>query len=283
MHAQRTSAGRLLGAALVALSALTIAPHAEAKPPAKKTAAPTVDAKALQAKLAGGDATAIAQALAEAKQAGPGAASIAPAIEDLLRRGAPVAIAKAAMEALSAIGLPSSSAALRPYLSHRIPELRKAAVHALGDTKGPDALAAFREGLRSSDPVVRGFSASGLGNLGAAVALPDLFLALDRHVSEAAAAIGQLCAPNDCESFANKLGDVAFDVMTSGFDPILFRTKPLPEDALLKIVGRLRELGTPEAGKYLADVESRWSGSAKVKQALESAVASIPGARQGGG
>lgn len=279
---------RALGRAAVAIAALAAAatlapPPALAKgPAAKKQATPTIDAKATEAKLRSADANAIADALAAAKQAGHGAAAVAPAIEDLLRRGAPVALAKAAFEALGAIGSASSSAAIRPYVAHRSPELRKAAVRALAQTKGPEAVAAFREGLRSSDPVVRGFSASGLGDLGAGDALPDLFLALDRSVSESAAAIGQLCAPADCEKFAGKLGAVPFDVMTSGFDSILFRTTPLPEQELLQIVGRLRELGTPEAGKYLADVGSRWSGSAKVKQAIESAVGSIPGARQGG-
>lgn len=289
-HHARRHAGRnvprALGAALAALVAaavLATAPAAEAKGPAKKQAAPTIDAKSVEAKLHAADASAIADGLAAAKQAGHGALAVAPAIEDLLRRGVPVTIAKAAIEALGAIGSASSSAAIRPYLAHRNAELRKAAVRALGQTKGPDAIAAFRDGLRSSDAAVRGFSASGLGDLGAAAALPDLFLALDRNVNEAAAAIGQLCTPADCEKFAGKLGKVPFDVMTSGFDSILFRTPPLPEQELLQIVGRLRELGTPEAGKYLADVGSRWSGSARVKQAIDSAVTSIPGARQGGG
>ena len=50
-------------------------------------------------------------------------------------------------------------------------------------------------------------------------------------------------------------------------------------DGLIKSVGRLRELGTPESAKYLADVQGRWpaNGSKKVKQAIDSAVTSIPG------
>ena len=48
---------------------------------------------------------------------------------------------------------------------------------------------------------------------------------------------------------------------------------------LLKVVGRLRELGTPDAGRYLGEVEARWpaTGSKRVKQAIEGAIASIPG------
>jgi HEAT repeat protein len=248
-----------------------------AKPPSAPAAA--VDTKSIVDKVKSSDAARVGEGLAAAQAAGAAAAPVAPAIGQLLERGATAPIAKAAIDALGAIGAVSSSAVLRPYVKHRTPELRRAAARALSGTKGVDAIAAFREGLRSDDAMVRGFSAVGLGNLGATDALPDLFLALDRNVTEAAAAIGQLCAPADCDRFAGKLGRIGFEVMTSGFDPILFRQKPLPEEALLKIVGRLRELGTAEAGKYLADVAARWpaTGSKKVKQAIDTAIPSIPG------
>lgn len=247
--------------------------------PGSGPTAPAFDAKAVGDKLASKDPSAVAEGLALAKAGGAAAAAVAAPIEDLLRRGASQAVTKAAIEALGAIGSTSSSAVLRSYLRHRAPEVRRSAVRALGSTKGPEAVAAFKEGLRMDDGMVRGFSATGLGNLGAGDALGDLFLALDHNVTEAAAAIGQLCAPADCEKFAGKTGKIGFDVMTSGFDPILFRTPSLPEEALIKLVGRLRELGTPEAARYLADVKERWpaGGSRKVKQALESAVTSIPG------
>lgn len=253
-------------------------PGGKGKPPSGPSA-PAFDGKAVAEKLGSKDPAVVAEGLALAKAGGAAAASVVPSIEDLLRRGATQAVTKAAIEALGAIGATSSSAVLRSYLRHRTPEVRRAAVRALGGTKGPEAIAAFKEGLRMDDGMVRGFSATGLGNLGAGDALGDLFLALDHNVTEAAAAIGQLCAPADCEKFAEKTGKIGFDVMTSGFDPILFRTPPLPEEAMIKLVGRLRELGTPEAARYLADVKERWpaNGSKKVKQALESAVTSIPG------
>ncbi len=281
----RPRAGLLASVCVAAVTLGLAAPAmAQGKPGGKPAAAaPAIDAKAVQQKLKSGDPAKVAEGLAEAQAAGAGAASVAPAIEELLRKGTTAAAAKAGLEALGAIGAPSSSAVIRPYLGHRVADVRRAAVRALASTKGAEAAAGFKAGLRSGDGMVRGFSATGLGNLGQTDALPDLFLALDHGVTEAAAAVGQLCGPDECERYVGKLGKLGFDVMTSGLDPILFRQKALPEATLLKVVGAIRELGTPEAGRYLADVQGRWqaSMSAKVKQAIDSAVGSIPGAKEG--
>lgn len=241
------------------------------------------DAKAIAQRVASSDAATIATGLTEAKDAGASAKAAAASIEALLGRGTTPALAVAAIDALGAIGSGSSSAVIAPYLRHRNAEVRRAAVRALAETKGKAAIEAFRGGLRSSDGMVRGFSATGLGNLGGREAMDDLFKALERNVTESAAAIGQLCVGEECTRFSGYLGKVTFDVMTSGFDPILFRDKPLPEKDQLYLVGVIRELGTPEAGQYLADVAGRWpaQASAKVKQALDQAVSSIPGASGG--
>jgi HEAT repeat protein len=256
-------------------------PPVDTKPTDSK---PTIDAAAIRAKLGGStraDSARLLEGLAEAQAAGAGAAAVAPAIEQLLKKGTIAAAARAALEALGAIGAPASSAVIRPYLKHRIAEVRRAAARALGSTKGAEAALAFKEGLRSSDGMVRGFSASGLGSLGQVDALPDLFVALDRGVAEAAAAIGMLCGADDCDRFVSKLTRVSFDVMTSGLDPILFRQKPLPDAEVLKIVRRIGDLATPQARRYLTDVAGRWpaAGSAKVKEAIEGAIAIIPVAR----
>lgn len=254
-----------------------------AAPPAAAAPAAKLDAKALETALGAEAEAAVVEALGTLKQAGAAGAPLAPAVERLLERGTTVNIGKAAMDALGAIGKPSSSAALRPYVRHRTPELRRAAVRNLAKTKGPEAITAFREGLRSEDGMVRGFSAAGLGALGAKEATAELFLALDRGVVEAAGAAGQLCAGADCQKLTRYLGKLPFEVMTSGLDAILFRAPPLDEALLLEVVTAVRELATPEAGKYLADVAARWpaTGSAKVKNALEQAVAMIPGSRGG--
>jgi hypothetical protein len=147
-------------------------------------------------------------------------------------------------------------------------------VKALARTRGPEAVAAFRQGLRSSDAAVRGDSAAGLGALAAVEALPDLLVALDRGVVEAAGAIGELCDPAACGDFTRRLGALPFDVVTSGLEPILFRRPPLSDELLLEVVRQVRALATPEAVRFLAGVRSRGpaSGSKGVKRALDAGV-----------
>jgi hypothetical protein len=99
-------------------------------------------------------------------------------------------------------------------------------------------------------------------------------------VAEAGAAIGQICTPEECEKFAERTGRVAFDVMVTGFDQILFRPpSEIPDEEKIRLIGRMREMGTPEVGKYLADVGERWpkEWSKKVKQALDSAARATGG------
>jgi hypothetical protein len=133
---------------------------------------------------------------------------------------------------------------------------------------------------------VRGSAATGLGALDAKEALPDLFNALDHKVAEAAPSIGQLCSGADCDKLVARLGKVPFDVMTSGIDQILFRSPAdFSDDDKIRIVDRLRELGTKDAGAYLAGVAERWpkDGSQRVKQAIDVAVKASPGGKRGQG
>lgn len=279
----RQSTAGVMGAAVFATLIGTTAPgtaQAQGAPPKEEK----VDAKAIGAKIASKDPAKVASGLAEAERAGAAAKDVAPKISKLLTAGTTVALAQKAFAAAASIGESSSSKAIAPYIHHRNQGLRRAAVKALAETGGADAIAAFRKGLRSKDGMVRGYSATGLGNLDAKDSIDDLFLALDHNVTEAAASIGKLCAPADCKKLVTRVQRVAFDVMTSGFDPILFRAEPLDEKDQLHIIGTIRELGTKEAGQYLVDVQSRWPEhySEKVKQAIDTAITSIPGATEGG-
>jgi hypothetical protein len=68
--------------------------------------------------------------------------------------------------------------------------------------------------------------------------------------------------------------------MTGGLDQILFRpTAEVDDDAKVKLVGRVRELGTAEGNKFLRDVQARWpkGGSARVKQAIDAGVQATAG------
>jgi hypothetical protein len=260
------------------------APASSAKPRAgKKPVRPAkvkIDVPGLTAKLKGGNAVDVKAALDEIRDAGKDAAVMAPEIESLLRAGAGIEQTQATLETLGSIGAESSSAAIRPYVRHRKPELRIAAAKALIKTGGPDAIAGLRGALSDPDPAVRNTAAGGLGALKSTESIGDLFAALDHKVLEAASSIGKLCAVEECEKFAAKIGSFELDVMTSGFDQILFRPAvEIPEDEKIRVVGRIREVGTADANKYLRDVQSRWpkDGSPLIRRAIEQAVEATGG------
>ncbi|APR83563.1 Hypothetical protein A7982_08912 [Minicystis rosea] len=242
----------------------------------RASASPALDRKAQKAlrdKLAGAPAE-IAEGLAEAERLGKAAVAAAPDIEAILRRGSQAPILEASLRALAAIGVPSSSVAVAPYVRHRAPALRRAAALALARLPSAVSAAALREGLRGGDAQLRGIAATGLGAIGAREAVPDLLLALDRDVPEASAAVGRLCGPEACKRFAERIGRLGIEVMSKGIDAILLRESELPEDLLIGVVSSVRELGTPEARRYLAETVARFpaSGSKRVKQALEGIV-----------
>ncbi len=268
--------------ALALCSAATpITTASDASAQTKKAAPKPIDAAKIQKELESGSESRILAALELVAQADEGGKPAVPHIEKLLARGTSAPIAVKALEVCGALKQQSSSAPIAPYVKHRVPDVRRAATRALVKTRGPAAISALRKALRSSDAQVRGTAATGLGAMGAKEALPDLFNALDHRVVEAAASIGQLCAPADCRKFAARLGKLQLDVMTSGFDQILFRAPAeMADDHKIEIVGKLRELGTKDAGNYLADVAERWpdNWSKKVKQAIDSAVKASGGA-----
>jgi hypothetical protein len=235
----------------------------------------------LEKKLSGDEDEAIA---ALSTVAETGNADAAPLVGALLERGSSPKVIDQALKTAAKLKAESLSPVIAPYVQHRVEDIRRAAVRALLKTKGPSAVQALRIALKSSDAVVRGTAATGLGALGAKDSLPDLFRAFDHGIAEAGASIGQLCTPEQCETFSERTGKVAFDIMATGFDQILFRPpSDVPDSEKIRLVGRMRELGTPEVGKYLADVGERWpkDWSNKVRQAIDSAARAIgAGARK---
>jgi len=247
------------------------------KPPAASVA-PIVQ------RIQSGDEEQIRAALDDARLAGPGAAAAAPAIADALKKGLSGPLTQAAIETLGDLEAETGSSALAQYAAHRNPKVRRAAVKALTRTKGAAAAPALKRALADGDAMVRGTAASGLGALKAKDAVPELFVALDHRVNEAAASIGQLCSPEQCEQLAGKVGRLPFDVVTSGLDQVLFRpTAEVSDDAKVKVIGRIRELGTIEGNKFLRDVQKRATApafSARVRQAIEQAVLATSGGAQ---
>jgi len=278
---------RCLSACLLACATLaTWSAHvAAAKPPKKKPVAESqvaLPAGTLE-KLRSGDEASIKSALDEVRTAGKSAAGAAPAIAELLDHGLTSDLTVAAIDTLGDLESEAGSPALAWYAVHRSAPIRQAAVKALARSKGPAAVTALRHALSDDDATVRGMAATGLGSLKAKDAVRDLFVALDHRVSEAAASIGQLCSPDECDELAGKLGKVPFDVVTGGLDQVLFRPlSEVPDDQKVKMVGRVRELGTAEANRFLRDVQKRWppSWSPRVKQAIDQGVLATSGVSQ---
>lgn len=279
----------------ILLLSVAVAPSATAQKPAPKKPDAVVagaaadgkagkpapiDVKPLVAKLKTGEEEQIRAALDDARLAGPGAAAAAPAIAEALARGLSLSLTQAAVETLGDLESDAGSVALAQYATHRNAKVRRSAIKALTRTKGAAAAGALKRALADGDAVVRGTAASGLGALKAKDAVGELFVALDHRVNEAAASIGQLCAVEQCEQLAGKLGKLPFDVVTSGLDPVLFRpAAEISDDAKVKIIGRIRELGTAEGNKFLRDVQKRWpeTGSKRVRQSIDQAVLATSG------
>jgi HEAT repeat protein len=256
------------------------------KAPPKPAAAPKMskgDMNVAMQKLKSSDEAQIRQGLDDLRVGATSAAPAAPAIVELLTRGAGETTTHQAIDTLGDLESPEGSAILAEYSVHRTVALRRAAVKSLTRTKGGPATQALRRALTDSDALVRSNAAAGLGAMRAKDAVPDLFIALDHKVNEAAASIGQLCTPDQCEQLSLKLGKLPFDVVTSGLDQMLARpTAEISDDMKIKILGRLRELGTAEANRYLKDVDKRLKkdASPRVKQAIEQAVKATMGGSQ---
>ncbi len=236
-----------------------------------KPASPKVDVGPAVQKLRSGDEAQIRAGLDDLRMAGSGAAAGALAVADLLSRGLAEPLTIQAIDTLGDLESESGSAALAQYATHRTLAVRRAAVKALTRTKGAGAAQALRRALGDADAQVRGNAAAGLGGLGAKDAVPDLILALDHRVNEAAASIGLLCDAQQCVELAAKLGKLPFDVITGGLELVLSRPSgELSDDVKIKVVERVRALGTAEAGRFLGDVQKHLprDASSRLKQAV---------------
>ena len=268
---------------LVAANAGAQAPKPKGKPAALPTPPPFTLTPALQQKLKSTDEAQVRSALDDLRLVGKGAQAAAPMVVEVLEHGSSAPLTEAALDTLGDMEAESASEAIAVYTHHRDVALRRAAVKALIKTKGPAATKALRHALGDGDPMVRGVAATGLGTLKSKDALPDLYAALEHKIGEAAAAIGQLCTGADCDGLSAKLGRLPFDVVTGGLDQILFRpTSEITDDDKVKVIGKLRELGTQEANKFLKDVQARWpkGGSARVRQSIDQAVLATAGGSQ---
>ncbi|HEX3775012.1 MAG TPA: HEAT repeat domain-containing protein [Polyangiaceae bacterium] len=259
-----------LGICLAAVTPAFAAPGSHAEKPAAR---PSLSLENAKQELESGDEARTLAALDQIELSEERKA--AALVDALLNRGANIKILLRALGVDGALGQESSSAAIAPYTRHRMPEVRRAAAQSLARTKGALAVQALRQALRSSDAGTRGAAADGLGALGAKDAVPELFAVLPKETPEAAGAIGTLCGGDDCKKFVALLGKLPFDVMQSGFEPLLVRSGPEVSDALkIQLIEALRKLATAKANELLSNTLAAYpaNGSPQVKQAIDRAL-----------
>ncbi|HKO50626.1 MAG TPA: HEAT repeat domain-containing protein [Polyangiaceae bacterium] len=264
--------------AVIGLCWGTLAPTvAHAAPAAKPKVHSTLNLETQKKALESGDEARALAALDELELASEQRA--APLVEALLTRGANSKLLLRAIGVAGALGASSSSSALAPYVKHRAPEVRRAAARSLARTKGSVAVSALREALRGNDPALRSTAAEGLGALAAKDAVPDLFVVLPKEVPEAAGAIGVLCRADECKRFVGLLGKLPFEVMESGFLPLLLRTDAeAPDAAKLQLIEQLRRMATQKSSALLATALASYpaNGSPKIRTAIDAALHGHP-------
>jgi hypothetical protein len=262
-------------AALFFVGALVVAPSslAQTKPPQVTVS------KTAGADLKSGDTAKIRTALDEIRLAGKsGGGAFTSSVVEVLQKGVTSQLAEAALDTLGDLEAEAASPVIAEYTQHRNARVRQAAAKALVKTKGAAAVKALVRSLSDQDAMVRGVAANGLGQMKAKAAVADLFLALDHRVNEAAVSIGMLCAAQECEQLSTRIGKIPFDVVSGGVEQAMFRAD-VADDTKIKLVGRIRELGTNEANKFLRELAKKWpqGSTPRVKQALDQAVQATGG------
>ncbi|MGC4091765.1 MAG: HEAT repeat domain-containing protein [Polyangiaceae bacterium] len=266
----------------LAASSLTAAaaPTKPGKPPKAKAEKPAkLDMERYRRVLDTGSEAEMLGALSELAALGKSAAAAAPLIDGLLGRGANSGVLLAALETEGQLGAPTSSDAVAPYVSHRKPEIRRAAALALGSTGGASAVTALRRALSGPDSAVRGVAATGLGTLGAKEAVDDLFTVLSHDTPQAALSIALLCAPEQCDRLMALVGKLKFEVLEGAFVPLLLRPSgELPDANKLRYIERLRVLATRPAAAVLQSTLTRLpkDESPALRAAIQTALKARP-------
>jgi len=208
-------------------------------------------------------------ALDDMRLAGPAAAPAVPIIVEALERGLSLPLTVAAIETLADVESPEATAVVATYAAHRLATVRRVAVNALRRTGGPLAVKIMQDALNDPDAIVRSSAALGLGSLRAPEAVTDLLRALDRGVTDAAIAVGQLCAPEQCRQFVAKLGALPVDAMMSGFEPLLVRpASAVGDDVKIHAIEKIRDQGTLRANQWLSKMRSRAQDAAMSPQVI---------------
>jgi HEAT repeat protein len=266
-------AGALAAVGLAMAAAQAAPPPKTPKRGARPAAAVPADT---EERLRSSDEGRVKGALDDVRAAGAEAAPLAPTISQVLGRGLPPPLAEAALDTLAEVDAKAAVQTFAMYTHHRSSTLRRAAARGLGRAGGDAAVATLRELLRDGDAGVRGLAATALGTLRARDAVGDLVLALDHRVTEAGLAVGQACEGTSCDQLLARLGALPFSVVGAGVEALLLRpAAEVDDERKLRIVSRIRELGTKEGHELLLRTQAKLGEAASpaLKAALRDAIA----------
>jgi HEAT repeat protein len=273
---------RFLGASALALALLGGASAYAQKGGAPAAAAMKLDTKELGAAISGNEPAKIADGLDRTRVAGKdgGGKALVPVIVSRIQRGLPKDLLKKALETLGDLEDPAAAEIAEQYLSHREADVRVAAVNCLGSVKGPVAVRALRNALGDLDARVHALAATHLGTLKAPEAIPDLVIALDKGVNEAASSIGMLCDAKTCDVLLERLATKPFDVISSGIQQVMARAA-VGDDVKKKFIAAVQKLQTRKAREFLQELRTAWpkGGSKAVETTLDDAIKSLEGAK----
>ncbi len=183
-------------------------------------------------------------------------------ISAVLLHGAEPRVAAFGLHSLAAMARPEGSDVVLRFLEHRRPGLRRHAVAAAVAIGGRSMTRALERRLGDPDPDVRGDAATGLGEIGDANSLTQLWLAFERDLESslhaegsallraAARSIARIGYGTDVDRLIGYLRRAPFRTLTDAFLVTLQRDAINPQ-LKLRVVNAIGNLATPEAREFL--------------------------------
>jgi hypothetical protein len=219
------------------------------KTPTPKPTRAQVQREAEQ-KLNSADPNAIRQALESLGTLGGDAA--AAAVSARLRRGLWPELTEQAISTLVQIGKPNAGPVLLELSLHRRPLVRAKALAALGALKIRSGQSSLLYALDDPSPEVRAAAVSALGVVGTARALPALFAAADHGEQYAFEAIGNIASAKELKPILDRATGIDLKLIAPALRALLARAN-LPQPAKQTVIDHLIDLGTPAARALLVE------------------------------
>ncbi len=190
-----------------------------------------------------------------------------------LRRGLPPLLTEAAVDALVLLGRPSAAPALLELTQHSRVPIRKRAIDALASLQIRSAQSAVLFALDDPSPDVRMAAVAALGSIGNARVLPALFTAADRHVDGALASIGNIASTRDLPTLLARVQNADVSAIEPALSAMMGR-KDMPPLSKLRIVHELDQLASPSARTCLVHWLDavKTTGPAQLRKALFDAI-----------